>query len=263
MSSTTGDIKVLVKTELQDDYNVRAPLGISGDPTSSLALSVDKNGQLNVFYINGGRVMNAYQALSRDGNAAHIWTVEDTGFRLYPSRPAHILSDSCLLAKDVVPQYIRSVLLPSGHVHDYVVVLGNDSNVYTLSTSSRYPIWSRLKKTNESLEPSTISPFTTDDGTILIASLMSDGSVFVIDPVKGTWVKDTAVETASASVSEFKAAAVFGGVEDNSTFGYLLSGRVLDDDNRFSPGIAIVSSRKKIPTVVHKISFPESASVGS
>jgi hypothetical protein len=93
MSSPDGNVKILIKTELQDDYNVQAPLGISGDPKSSLALSTDTHGQLKVFYINAGKVMNAYQALTADGNAAHIWTVEDTGFRLYPSRPASIATN--------------------------------------------------------------------------------------------------------------------------------------------------------------------------
>jgi hypothetical protein len=161
----------------------------------------------------------------------------------------------------VVPRYIRSVLLPSGH--DYVVVLGNDSNIYTLTTSSRFPAWLLLKKTRSSLTPSTISPFIANNGTIIIASLMSDGSLFVIDPIKGTWTKDNTVRMISSSISEFKAAAVFGGVRGDSTFGYLLSGNVLNDGSPFAPGIDIVSSLVKPPTVVREPSLPDSPSVGS
>ncbi|GBE85635.1 predicted protein [Sparassis crispa] len=228
--ATEGNIQILVQTELQEDYTVQAPLGISGEPTSGLALNTDRNGRLNVFYITNNKIMNATQVLEPDGNTAQTWTVEDTGF-----------------PTTVVPQYVRAILLPSGY--DFVVALGNDHNVYTLSTTARYPVWSAVKKSNSSWKPSTLSPLITNDGTLLIAALMSDGKVFKINPVKGTWSQDASVKIASSSVIELEVSGLFGGLRDDSTFGYLLSGKVLDESNSFSSGLAIVTSCGKLPTV--------------
>lgn len=86
MQELNGDVSLLAHTQLQEDWTVQSPLSVLNS-TAGLALNTDVNGRLNVFYISGTAIFNAYQDLQADANTVQTWTVENTRFCefLYPS----------------------------------------------------------------------------------------------------------------------------------------------------------------------------------
>lgn len=82
----TGDpqsiVTVHVQTELQYDVDVQQPAFPSGS-LSAIALTISQNSNrlLNVYYINQGKVFNAYQNDTVVSTGSPVWAVSDTHFR--------------------------------------------------------------------------------------------------------------------------------------------------------------------------------------
>ncbi|EED78240.1 predicted protein [Postia placenta Mad-698-R] len=227
MQELNGDISLLAHTQLQDDWTVQSPLSVLNS-TAGLALNTDGNGRLNVFYISGTAIFNAYQDLQADANTVQTWTVENTRF-----------------PQSVTPKFIDSFLLPSGG--DYVAVVASDSNVYTLNADQRYPTWTLIKNT-VNVAPLAVTPFYTSDGVLQIAALMSNSRVFLINPTTGTWAADGAVHVASQSVTDFKVSQIFAGIQARAKWGYLLSGKLFLDGT-FESGVATVTSNGQFSAI--------------
>ena len=75
-------VTVHVQTELQYDVDVQQPAFPSGS-LSAIAITIAQNNNrlLNVYYINQGKIFNAYQNDTIATTGSPVWTVADTHFR--------------------------------------------------------------------------------------------------------------------------------------------------------------------------------------
>ncbi|KAF8803104.1 hypothetical protein BYT27DRAFT_7260436 [Phlegmacium glaucopus] len=115
----TSDIEIFPKTQLQEDWYTQS---IRTSSIADWAVNLDRNGKLTTSFIQNGTVFSAYRNLDKDGNAVRAWTIDDTQF---PS--------------STQPRNIVSILSPSNTT--FLAVIGEDSNLYILDSSSRFPHW--------------------------------------------------------------------------------------------------------------------------
>ena len=75
-------VTVHVQTELQYDVDAQQPAFPTGS-LSAIAITISQNSNrlLNVYYINQGKVFNAYQNDTTASTGSPVWLVSDTHFR--------------------------------------------------------------------------------------------------------------------------------------------------------------------------------------
>lgn len=225
---TTTDIQVLAKCELQQDWYTHSNLGATSTG-SALAINLEWNRKLAVSFINGACVFTANRNLDPDENSIRVWTVEDT---LFPST--------------TTPIFLDSILAPTNAT--FLSAIGLDNNIYTLDCSSRFPRWQSFNRP-AGVTPVRISLFITRNNVLRIAVLMSDRTIYILDPSQNKWFQDQAIANNAIPVYDFRVGSAFTqtGDMDNSLWGYVVSGGVWGDD--MEDGVAIIAADQELPTV--------------
>ncbi|TDL13694.1 hypothetical protein BD410DRAFT_797551 [Rickenella mellea] len=226
------EVTLLVKTELQYDYDVTTPV-IGGGAGTGIAATLDAKSLLTSYYISGSQVLATYQTLDSSGDASPGWTMDDTHF---PTTET--------------PLTLRTASVNNSNV-DVVAVGSKNNDVWVLTTGTRFPQWVKYQnKVGGQLVD--VQPAFDAAGNLRIAVvLFTTGSahlVYLVDPTSGTWTPDQGVHVSTLGVHDFVVSADFGSTVDNSNFGYLIAGDGVTNDNTGAaiPGIITVTGGKRI-----------------
>ncbi|TDL16742.1 hypothetical protein BD410DRAFT_613185 [Rickenella mellea] len=228
----SDEVTLLVKTELQYDYDVTTPV-IGGGTGTGIAATLDAKSLLTSYYISGTQVLATYQTLDSNGDASPGWTKEDTNF---PTTET--------------PLTLRTASVNNSNV-DVVAVGSKNNDVWILTTGGRFPMWVKYQnKVGGQLVD--VQPAYDAAGNLRIAVvLFTVGSahlLYLVDPTTGTWTPDQGVHVSTLGVHDFVVSADFASTVDNSNFGYLIAGDGVTNDNTGAavPGIITVTGGKRI-----------------
>ncbi|TDL16732.1 hypothetical protein BD410DRAFT_844156 [Rickenella mellea] len=228
----SDEVTLLVKTELQYDYDVTTPV-IGGGAGIGIALTLDAKSLLTSYYISGNQVLATYQTLDSTGNASPGWTIEDTHF---PTTET--------------PLTLRTASVNNSNI-DTIAIGSKNNDVWILTTGNRFPQW--VKYANQvGGQLVDVQPTYDASGSLRIAVvLFTTGSahiIFLVDPTTGTWTRDKGVQVSTLGVHDFNVSADFGSTVNNSNFGYLIAGDGVTQDQSGAavPGIITVTAGTRI-----------------
>ncbi|KIJ63958.1 hypothetical protein HYDPIDRAFT_28855 [Hydnomerulius pinastri MD-312] len=211
-------VSLLIKSELQYDYDAQVS-PFAGDSLSVMSMTVsrDKERYLNVYYIQGNSIFNAYQTHNNLPTGSPPWSVENTRFE----------------STNATPTLVRSLGLIGPGRADWISAVSTTNDIYLLDTSKKYPSWQKLPLLDpdnaaQNADILDVRLYLASDTIPYISVLTMDNRMFLLSSDSlnyDGWYEDTSVNDLFGSGAlAFASSGAFARQFNSTTFGYLIAG---------------------------------------